>query len=60
MIIPTDYEVEDIDTKDYPDFSDAFISKAYHTDGKEYNEQELDALNDDDLLRYVLIMEAMK
>jgi len=40
----TDVEVEGIDTRDYPDFSDAFISYAAY-DGQPMTEQQLDQLN---------------
>jgi len=39
-------EVDGIDTKDYPDFCDAFISSADY-DGKEMTEEQLDELNED-------------
>lgn len=40
-------EIEDIDMKDYPDFSDAFISYAEDHRGKELSDEELDVLNDE-------------
>ena len=49
---PIDYttiesvEVEGIDTRDYPDFSDAYISYA-EIDGREATEEELEELSDD-------------
>ena len=39
-------EVEGIDTRDYPDFSDAYISYA-EIDGREATEEELEELSDD-------------
>jgi len=42
----TNVEVDGIDTKDYPDFCDAFISYAEYK-GKEMTEQQLDTLNED-------------
>ena len=39
-------KVEGIDTKDYPDFCDAFIISADY-DGKEMTEEQLDELNED-------------
>ena len=46
-----DVEVEDVNTNDYPDFCDAFISCAVYigSDGssRELTESELDKLNDD-------------
>ena len=41
-----DVQVEDIDKRDYPDFTDAFISSATY-DGRDMTEAELDVLNDD-------------
>lgn len=38
-------EVDGIDTSDYPDFCDAFISSAY-LDGVEMTDKQLDDLND--------------
>lgn len=40
-----DVEVEGIDTRDYPDFVDAFISSATY-EGREMTEEELDHLNE--------------
>jgi hypothetical protein len=42
----TNVEVEDIDTYDYPDFCDAYISSAEYK-GKEMTEDQLEELNDD-------------
>ena len=42
----TNVEVEDIDTDDYPDFCDAYISSAEYK-GKEMTEDQLEELNDD-------------
>jgi hypothetical protein len=39
-------EVDGIDTKDYPDFCDAFISSADY-DGVEMTDEQLDVLNED-------------
>ena len=39
-------EVDGIDTSDYPDFSDAFISYAEY-DGEEMSEEMLEELNQD-------------
>jgi hypothetical protein len=39
-------EVEGIDTKDYPDFCDAYISYAEHEDGTVFSDDELEMLND--------------
>jgi hypothetical protein len=44
----TNYQLENVDTKDYPDFVDAFISYAEWTDtGRPLTEEELDILNSD-------------
>jgi hypothetical protein len=40
-------EIEDIDTKDYPDFTDAFISHAKWNNGVELTNEELDELNEE-------------
>lgn len=40
-------EIEDIDTKDYPDFADAFISHAKWNNGVELTDEELDELNEE-------------
>ena len=39
-------EVDGIDTNDYPDFCDAFISSADY-DGKHMTEEQLEELNED-------------
>ncbi len=39
-------QVDGIDTRDYPDFVDAFISYA-EMDGVELTDEQLDELNDD-------------
>lgn len=42
----SEVQVEGIDTKDYPDFCDAFIASATY-DGREMTEAELEVLNND-------------
>ena len=42
----SDVEVDGIDTRDYPDFCDAFIASAFYDD-REMTAEELDILNDD-------------
>ena len=44
---PSSIEIEDIDTRDYPDFTDAFISYAEDHKGRELTDAELDAFNDE-------------
>ena len=39
-------EVDGIDTKDYPDFCDAYISDAEY-DGKPMTDEQLEAINED-------------
>ena len=40
-------ELDGVDTKDYPDFTDAFVSSAQWVDtGKELNEAELEDFKD--------------
>ena len=52
-------EFDNIDYTDYPDFCDAYISSADYN-GIEMTDEELDALNDDNDLRYDLLMEFIK
>ena len=42
----TNIEVDGIDTKDYPDFSDAFIQSADY-DGVPMTDEQIDELNED-------------
>ena len=51
-------EVEDIDTRDYPDFCDAYIGSA-EIDGREATEEELDELNEDRDFVYELVWERL-
>ena len=44
----TNVSVDGIDTRDYPDFSDAFIESADY-DGKPMSEEMLDEINSDHL-----------
>ena len=39
-------EIDGVDPRDYPDFSDAYISHASFTDGTDLSDEELDQLND--------------
>jgi hypothetical protein len=52
-------EVDGIDTKDYPDFSDAFICYGEYTDGTPLEDVDLKALNDDASLIYKLVEKAI-
>jgi hypothetical protein len=40
-------ELDGIDTRDYPDFSDAFVAYAEHEDGTALTDDELDTFNDE-------------
>ena len=40
-------EIEDVDMRDYPDFSDAFVSYAEYTNGKELSDRELEDFMDE-------------
>ena len=51
-------EVEGIDTRDYPDFSDAYISYA-EIDGREATEEELQELSDDSHFVHELVWERL-
>jgi len=44
----TNVSVDGIDTRDYPDFTDAFIESAEY-DGKPMTDEMLDQINDDHL-----------
>ena len=48
---------QDVHHWDRPDYSDAFIDYAEHSDGTPYTDQELDALNDDADLVHELLMD---
>jgi hypothetical protein len=48
-----DVEVDDVDTRDYPDFCDAFISNARWADtGDQLTDAEIDQVNEDRDLVY--------
>jgi len=51
-------EVEGIDTRDYPDFCDAYISYA-EIDGRKATEEELQELSDDSHFVYELVWERL-
>lgn len=54
-----DYELDGIDTKDYPDFCDAYITYASveeHGKIRDATEEELDELNQDSSLVYKLVI----
>ena len=56
----TDIEVEDIDTRDYPDFCDAYVANARWEDtGEELSVAELDELNDDGDFVYVAVLKVV-
>ena len=48
-------EVDEIDTKDYPDFCDAYISSADY-DGVPMTDKQLDELNEDGDFQHECIM----
>jgi len=48
-------QLEDVNTKDYPDFCDAYISYAEY-DGREMTERELEILNEDGDYVYEQVM----
>ena len=52
-------EIDGVDHSDYPDYCDAYISKAY-IDGVKATPDQLDVLNDDDQFRYESIMEYLQ
>ena len=40
-------EIDGVDPRDYPDFTDAYISHASFTDGTDLSDEEMDQLNDE-------------
>ena len=57
---PIDIEVQGIDTRDYPDFCDAYISSAVWSDTlEELTEDELEELNQDGQLVYECVIEKL-
>ena len=56
----TDAEVDDIDTKDAPDFCDAFIASARWEDtGELLSDPELEELNEDRDLVYDAVLKVL-
>ena len=51
----SDVEVDGIDYSDYPDFCDAHICAAWWADGREFTDEELDALNEDSDYVYEMV-----
>lgn len=49
------YEVDGIDTRDYPDFCDSYISWACYKDGTELTDTELEQLNEDSTLVHDMV-----
>lgn len=47
-------EVDGIDTRDYPDFCDAYVTYAEYEDGTPLTEEELDNLPHDVIYDYVI------
>jgi hypothetical protein len=54
----TEVEVDGIDTADYPDFCDAFISGFLYK-GKEATEEELDTINEDGDFVYDCVQDSL-
>jgi hypothetical protein len=52
-------KIDGIDTKDYPDFCDAFIESADY-DGKPMTSQQLDEINNDGDFQYNAIINSMQ
>jgi hypothetical protein len=51
----TNVEVDGIDTRDYPDFVDAYISYAEYEDGTPLTDMELEMLSEDPDFLYEMI-----
>ncbi|HLD91160.1 MAG TPA: hypothetical protein VI911_09125 [Patescibacteria group bacterium] len=49
------YEISGIDTKDYPDFCDAYVSYAEHEDGTPLTDEELDEVNESGMVYELVI-----
>jgi hypothetical protein len=54
----TDVELDGIDTKDYPDFCDAFVSNCTYK-GKDATDEELDIINEDSDFVYGCVQEQL-
>jgi len=57
-LVATDFEVDGIDTRDYPDFCDAFICDASVIENGEWRDatdDEIDELNEDGDLVYACV-----
>lgn len=52
-------EIEDLDPRDYPDFSDAYISYAESVDGVALTEEQLEVLNQDSELVHSVAWDMM-
>ena len=52
-------EIEDLDPRDYPEFSDAYISYAESVDGVALTEEQLDILNQDSELVHSVAWDRM-
>lgn len=46
MVDPSSLEVDGVDTRDHPDYTDAYFSHAEYTDGTPLSDKELDQLTD--------------
>lgn len=53
-----DVEIDGIDTRDYPDFCDAFIASATYK-GREMTEAQLERLNEDSSYVYECVIERL-
>jgi hypothetical protein len=47
-------QLDGIDTRDYPDFVDAYICYAEHEDGTELTDEELEAIPPEEIYEYVI------
>tara|TARA_R110000782_G_scaffold203976_1_gene292545 strand:+ start:186 stop:416 length:231 start_codon:yes stop_codon:yes gene_type:complete len=52
-------EIDGIDTKDYPDFSNAFIISADY-DGKPMNDAQIEKINNDGQFQYECIIKSLQ
>ena len=59
MIDYSSLEIDGIDTRDYPDFCDAYISGGYYLDGTPLPDDVLETLNDDGDLVHELVFKKL-
>ena len=57
----TDYEIEDVKSWDYPDFCDAYISRAEDENGNEMTEQQIEEWTENNEEEfYEMVLESLR